>query len=85
MSSSVGKRQRERQKIERAQAKAERKAARQATDSDETTEDFAPRSETELMEDLAALHRAFEASEISLEDFEARRDRIQAQFEQILP
>lgn len=83
MSSSLGKRQRERQKLERAQAKAERKAARQATD-DEVTDDPSPRSEFELVEDLGALHRAFEANEVSLEDFETRRDRIQAQLERLL-
>jgi hypothetical protein len=82
MSSSVGKRQRERQKLERAQAKAKRRAARQATGS-EPTDGFSPRSESELIEDLGALHRAFEAGEMSPEDFEDRRDRIQAQYEQL--
>ncbi len=83
MSSSVGKRQRERQKVERAQAKAERKAARLATDPEET-EDLAPRTETELMDDLAELHRSFEAGGVSPEDFEARREQIQAQFDRLL-
>jgi hypothetical protein len=83
VSSSVGKRQRERQKVERARAKAERKAARQAS-SDEPIEELSTRSESELMEDLGALHRAFEANEVSLEDFEARRDEIQVQFERLL-
>lgn len=82
MSSSVGKRQRERQKLERAQAKAERKAARQATVA-EPPDVFSPRSESELIEDLGALRRAFEAGEVSPEDFEQSRDRIQAQFEQL--
>ncbi len=83
MSSSIGKRQRERQKLERAQIKTERKAARQATDS-EVVDDPSPRSESELVEELGALHRAFEADEVSLEDFETRRDRIQAQLERLL-
>jgi hypothetical protein len=82
VSSSVGKRQRERQKVERAQAKAQRKAARQATGS-EPTGGFSPRSESELIDDLGALHRAFEAGEVSPEDFEERRNRIQAQFERL--
>lgn len=83
MSSSVGKRQREREKVERAQAKAERKAARQAS-AGEVVDGLSPRSESELMEDLEALHRAQEAGEVSLDDFEVRRDRIQAQFERLL-
>jgi hypothetical protein len=84
MPSSAGKRERERQKLEKAQAKAERKAARQASD---TPGDDAPatRTEAELIEDLAALHQAFEAGEVSLEDFEEQRDRLQAEFERLSP
>ncbi|MHB8438658.1 MAG: hypothetical protein ACYDD4_05785 [Acidimicrobiales bacterium] len=82
MSSSVGKRQRERQKVERARAKAERKAARLA-DSPEPIDVVSDRSESELIDDLGALQRAFEAGEVSPEDFEERRSRIQAQFEQL--
>lgn len=83
MSSSIGKRQRERQKLERAQIKTRRKAARQAPDL-EMDDDPSPRSESELLEELSALHRAFEADEVSLEDFETRRDQIQAQLERLL-
>ena len=82
MASSVGKRQRERQKVERARAKAERKTARQTTD-EASPEDLPLRSETELMEDLQTLQRSFENDELSLEEFEERRDLIQAQFEQL--
>ncbi|HET9732187.1 MAG TPA: hypothetical protein VFP54_05880 [Acidimicrobiales bacterium] len=82
MASSVGKRQRERQKLERAQAKAERKAARN-TDDGEPTVVLSNRSEAELIEDLGALHRALEAGQVSLEEFEERRDGIQAQFERL--
>jgi hypothetical protein len=86
MSSSVGKRQRERQKLERAQAKTERRAARQAAAGQATDalSPPSPRSESELIGDLSALHRAFDADEVSLEDFEARRGRIQEQFEELL-
>lgn len=80
MASSVNKRQRERQKLEQAQAKAERKAARRAADAEQAV--VVPhRSEAELIEDLAALHRALEAGALSPEEFEERRDRIQAQLE----
>jgi hypothetical protein len=79
MASSAGKRERERQKVEKARAKAERKAARQAADAQ--PEEVSPsRSESEFIGDLGALHRAFEAGEVSLEDFEERRDRLQAEF-----
>jgi hypothetical protein len=80
MTSSVGKRQREQQKLERAQAKAERKAARLVPDA-ELADGSPQRSESELIEDLAALHRALEASELSPEEFQERRDRIQTQLE----
>jgi hypothetical protein len=80
MASSAGKRLRERQKLERAQAKAERKAARVAS-VDEPAEVFSHRSESELIEDLSALHRDFEAGDVSQLDFEERRDRIRAQLE----
>jgi hypothetical protein len=80
--SSAGKRDRERQKVEKAQAKAERKAARQAAGA-APGEDGPARSEAEIIEDLSALHQAFEAGEISLEDFEARRDDLQAEFGQL--
>jgi hypothetical protein len=82
MTSSVGKRQRERQKLEKAKAKAERKAARQAIDA-EPPEPLFERSESELIEDLGALQRAFEAGDLSPEDFEEHRNRLQVQFEQL--
>jgi hypothetical protein len=78
MATSVQKRQREQQKLEKAQAKAARKVARQIPA--EPLENAAHRSEAELIEDLQALHRAFEAGDVSPEDFEEHRDRLQAQF-----
>jgi len=82
MNSSVGKRQRERQKTEKAEAKAQRKAARKATDT-EPPEPSLHRSESELMEDLGALHRALEVGDLSPEEFEVHRDRLRAQFDQL--
>lgn len=82
MSSSVGKRQREQQRVEKSRVKAERKAARRASDADLAA--LSPiRSESELIEDLSAFHRAFEAGKLSPEDFEERRDRLQAQLDQL--
>jgi hypothetical protein len=84
VSSSVGKRQRERQKLERAQVKAKRKAARQAADTeDEGAAGLSDRSEPELIDDLAALQRAFGDGEMSAEDFTERRARIQSQLERL--
>ncbi len=85
VSSSVGKRQRERQKLERAQAKAERRAARQAgLPAGGDALGPADRSEPELIDELRALQRAFGEGEMSAEDFEEGRDRIQAQLQRLL-
>ena len=83
MVSSAGKRQRERQKLEKIAAKAERKAARQATLVEET-DVLPPRDEAELIEDLRNLQRGLEAGEVSDEDFVARREEIQVQLGRLL-
>jgi hypothetical protein len=83
MSSSVGKRQREREKVERAQVKARRKAARQAAGTEAEDAELSDRSEPELIDDLAALQRAFGDDEMSAEDFAERRALIQAQLERL--
>jgi hypothetical protein len=84
MSSSIGKRQRERQKIERAQVKAERRAGRLAGGPEDIDPAAIPdRSESELIDDLRALQRASEAGEVSTEDFEVRRDSIRAALERL--
>jgi hypothetical protein len=82
MGSSAGKRRREQEKLEKAKAKAGRKAARRAVDA-APARPLSQLSESELIEDLGALHRAFEAGDITPEDFEERRDRLHAQFEQL--
>jgi hypothetical protein len=81
MATSAGKRQREWQKRDRAQSKAERKVARQTTDA-ELPAVASQRSESEFIEELQTIQQAFEAGEMSPADFEERRDRIQAEFEQ---
>ncbi|HET9090786.1 MAG TPA: hypothetical protein VFN50_00145 [Acidimicrobiales bacterium] len=84
MSSSVGKRQRERQKLERAQVKAERRAVRQAAGAEsEGAAELSPRREPELIEELRALQQAFEDGDMSMEDFELRRDRIRTELERL--
>ena len=82
--SSVGKRQRERQKLERAQGKAQRKAVRQASgDEGDEAMELSDRSEPELIDDLRALQRAFGEDEMSADDFAEHRARIQTQLERL--
>jgi hypothetical protein len=81
MGSSAGKRRREQERLEKTRAKAGRKAARRAIDA-VPAGPLSQLSESELIEDLGALHRALETGNITLEDFEERRDRLHAQFEQ---
>lgn len=83
MVASMGKRQREREKLEKVAIKAERRAARQAANA-EQSEVPSPRNEAELIEDLGNLQRGFEAGEISDEDFFTRREQIQLQIERYL-
>jgi len=80
--STYGKRQREQEKREKAQAKVERKVARQTLDP-EQGDDLVEASESELIEELAGLHGAYEAGDVALDDFEERRDHIRAQLERI--
>ncbi len=77
-----GKRQRQEQKRQKAQAKVERRVARQA-DSDEPAPEVTGASESELMEALADLHRALEAGDVPLNEFEDRREIIRTQLEQL--
>jgi hypothetical protein len=81
--STYGKRQREQDKREKAQAKVERKVARQTLDPDDPNQEPVEASESELIEALAGLHGAFEAGDVPLDDFEERRDHIRAQLERI--
>ena len=84
MSSSVGKRQRERQKLDRAQVKAERRAVRRAAGAEDAdTATLSPRSEVELIDELRALQQVFEDDGMSTEDFEVQRNRIRAELERI--
>lgn len=78
---TAGKRNLQQQKREKAQAKVARKAARRAADPDPTVQVEA--TEAELIEQLASLHRAAEAGDVSAQDFEERREHLRKQFEQI--
>ncbi len=78
MASSAGKRMRELQKVEKAQAKASRKAAR-ASSEEVQSDDLPKASEAELIGEIAALHKALESGDISLLAFEERRGLLQVQ------
>lgn len=79
---TAGKRNIQTQKREKAQAKQERKAARRAEDTEVPA---APLDvdEAGLIEELAQIHAALEAGDLSLVDFESRRDGIRQQLQQI--
>ncbi len=72
---TFGKLQRERDKKEKAQIKAEKKAARlenKGEDRDET-----PAGDQDaLLDALADLHRRFEDGAISIDEFEERREQL---------
>jgi hypothetical protein len=77
-----GKRNVQQHKLEKRQAKQERKAARrlESSELDTATVDA---SEAELIDRLAALHAAVEAAAISQEEFESRRELIRLQLDQL--
>jgi hypothetical protein len=76
---SFAKRQREKERRERAAAKAERRADRQAAagqaDPDEAAP-LSPAAEASLLASLADLHARFEAGEIEFDDFVEAKEQI---------
>jgi hypothetical protein len=77
---TFGKMQRERDKKAKLHAKQERRAARAEQAQDEAPARPEPtRDEGETLAALAALHEAFEDGQLSLEEFEIRRDRLRAE------
>lgn len=74
---TFGKLQRDRDKQAKAKAKIERKAARAEERS--SSDDEAGGGEVDqaaVLAELAKLHASYDDGEISLEDFEARRDEL---------
>jgi hypothetical protein len=71
---TFGKLQRERTKKEKAAAKAERRAAR-LEDTVETP-GAGPANEAAVIAELEALHERYDAGDLSLEDFETRRNAL---------
>jgi hypothetical protein len=77
-----GKRNVQQQKREKAQAKQVRRAARRL-EGPEADGPSVEATEAELIDELAAIHSALETATLSPEEFEARRDTIRLQLEQI--
>src|SRR5579871_2879765 len=79
---TAGKRNVQQQKHEKQVAKRERRAARRAAPPDENQVDVTM-SEPELINELATLHAAVESGEISLRQFEERREDVRRQLQQL--
>ncbi len=77
---TAGKRQVQAQKQAKAQAKVQRREARHSVAS-EPTAVFSDASESQLMEELAVLHRSLEAGIVPLQEFEERREHIRTRLE----
>jgi hypothetical protein len=73
---TFGKLQRDRDKQAKARAKIERKAARAEQTSDDEENGTREVDQAKVLAELAALHTSYDDGEISLEDFEARRDEL---------
>lgn len=79
---TAGKRNVQQHKREKAKEKQERRIARrlEAPDAEAIRVEA---SESELIEELAAIHRAVEMATMSPDEFESRREQIRLQLEQI--
>lgn len=75
-----GKRQRQEQKRSKARAKAERRSERHAVDAD-PSEATPTASESQLVAQLAELHRSLEEGTLELQEFEERREEIRTRLE----
>ncbi len=72
---TFGKLQRERDKKEKAQMKAERRAAR-LENKDESPPERTATDQDAVLDALADLHKRFEDGAISIDEFEERRDQL---------
>ncbi|MEZ5220264.1 MAG: hypothetical protein R2743_02140 [Ilumatobacteraceae bacterium] len=71
------KRERERQRVEKAAAKAARRSMRQA-ESDAPADATPVADQQEVLEQMAELHRRFEAEEIDFDDFAEQKAELTA-------
>ncbi len=77
-----GKRQRQEQKRSKALAKAERRTERRAADPT-PSEPVAGAEESQLVEELAELHRALEEGTLGQSEFEEQRERVRTLLERL--
>jgi hypothetical protein len=80
---TYGKRERENTKREKVKAKSERRVARQASALDGGSEPSPEASESELIEQLAGLHRAYGAGDVGLDELEEQQELIREQLARI--
>jgi len=80
---TYGKRERENTKREKVKAKSERRVARQASALDGGSESSPEASESDLIEQLAGLHRAFGAGDVGLDELEEQQELIREQLARI--
>jgi hypothetical protein len=74
------KRQREKDRREKAAAKRERKAQRAESSDEPADEEAAPTvPQDRVLAELAALHASFEAEQIDFDEFEDRKRELIAQ------
>lgn len=79
---TAGKRNVQQHKLEKAQAKQQRRAARKEA-GPETPGEPVSMSESELIGELATLHSDVESGRVSLQQFEDRREDIRRQLQQL--
>jgi len=80
---TAGKRNVQQLKRERAQAKQARREARRGASGDDPDTTPVAATEAELIEQLAAIHGALEAGDLSPQAFEEQRERIGKSLEKI--
>ena len=80
---TYGKRDRENTKREQAKAKSERRAARHASTPESDAEPSPEATESELIDQLAGLHHAFDAGDVGLDELEEQQELIREQLARI--
>jgi hypothetical protein len=79
--STFAKLQRERDKKEKAVAKADRRAQQAASVAEPPTVKLDPDNEANILARLAELHAAFESGSVSIDEFEDRRDQLRTKLQ----
>lgn len=73
---SAGKRQREKARMEKAQAKAARRLERSADTPDPEPDQLPPVDEEALLAELAEIHTRFEDGDLDYDDFAAAKEDV---------